>query len=156
WKFHAAGLRAATDKREGNMGEDRASDISRRRLLEAAGIGGAALAVAPLFGTEALAAVDATAPVLAPPVQGLHLQVGGGASAEMVVSWHTLEPVTNPRILHGSTDGKLERSVPAGETRYTDAKSGKTVYAHHARAGALKPDSAYLYAALHDGAAPQF
>ncbi len=30
------------------------------------------------------------------------------------------------------------------------------VFAHHARLGALRPDSAYLYGALHDGAEPDF
>jgi len=42
------------------------------------------------------------------------------------------------------------------ETSYTDAKSNQTVYAYHARLRRLQPASAYLYAALHDGADPEF
>ena len=39
---------------------------------------------------------------------------------------------------------------------YTDAKSNRTVFVHHARLSALNPDTAYLYAALHDGVRPEF
>jgi 3',5'-cyclic AMP phosphodiesterase CpdA len=56
----------------------------------------------------------------------------------------------------GSLDGKLERVVEARETSYTDAKSGQAVYAYHAKIGQLRADSAYLYGASHEGAAPEF
>jgi hypothetical protein len=74
----------------------------------------------------------------------------------MVVSWHTLQSVHNPRVLLGRLDGKLEQTVAAEAASYTDAKSSKVVYAWHAKLDRLQPDSAYLYAALHDGAEPEF
>ena len=126
-------------------------ELSRRKLLAAAGIGGAAAVVASLVGTGAAeAAPDASRlpdPVATPPVAGLHLQFGADASSEMVVSWHTLQPVQNPRVLLGRLDGKLEQKAAAKTISYTDAKSGKVVYAHHAKiASDCKPTSpAYLY-----------
>ena len=129
-------------------------EVSRRRLLAAAGLGGLALAVAP----GAIAAAGDPAPALppAPAVDGLHLQFGSDASSRMVVSWHTLAPVRHPRVLVGRLDGKLERIAVAATATYADAKSGKTVYAHHATIDGLGADTSYLYAALHDGADPRF
>ncbi len=135
-------------------------DLSRRKLLAAAGIGGAALVAASLVGHDdaqaAAAAGEAPDPVTTPPVAGLHLQFGADASSEMVVSWHTLQGVQNPRVLLGHLDGKLEQTVKADETSYLDAKSNQRVYAYHARLTGLQPDLAYLYGAMHDGAAPEF
>ena len=132
-------------------------ELSRRKLLAAAGITAVA---ASLVGTgeagTALAVSRSSDPVAAPPVHGLHLQFGADSSSQMVVSWHTLQSVRRPRVLVGHLDGKLERIVDAEETSYTDAKSGQVVYAYHARLGGLQPGSAYLYAALHDGADPEF
>src|SRR5579883_1883432 len=135
-------------------------DLSRRKLLAAAGIGGAALVAATLVGHEdaraAAASSEAPDPVATPPVAGLHLQFGADASSEMVVSWHTLQPVQNPRVLLGHLDGKFEQTVKADQTSYLDAKSNQRVYAYHARLAGLQPDFAYLYGAMHDGAAPEF
>ena len=72
------------------------------------------------------------------------------------MSWHTLQPVQNPRVVLGHLDGKLEQTVEAKATSYTDAKSGQIVYAYHAKLGGLQADSAYLYGAMHDGAEPEF
>lgn len=137
--------------------------LSRRRLLAAAGI---VATVAPMLTTgSAHAAGDRAGdrshgtepdPVATPPVAGLHLQFGADASSGVVVSWHTLQPVRNPRALIGGLDGRLETHVAAKEVSYTDAKSKQVVYAYHAPVNGLKPDSAYLYAALHEGAEPQF
>ena len=131
-------------------------DVSRGKLLIAAGVA----AASTLFGS---AESDAALPVrrspdapTAPPVHGLHLQFGADASSEMVVSWHTRERVRSPRVLLGHLDGRLERTVAARETSYTDAKSSQVVYAYHARLATLQAGSAYLYAALHDGAEPEF
>ncbi len=68
------------------------------------------------------------------------------------MSWHTLQPVRNPRVVLGRLDGKLEQTVEAKATSYTDAKSGQVVYAYHAKLGELQADSTYLYGAMHDGA----
>jgi 3',5'-cyclic AMP phosphodiesterase CpdA len=133
------------------------SALSRRALLAAAGITTIALSLA---GTgEAEAALDgrrSSNPVSAPAVHGLHLQFGADAASQVVVSWHTLQSVRRPRIVLGHLDGKLERTVAARETSYTDAKSNQTVYAYHASLTSLQPGSAYLYAAVHDGAEPEF
>lgn len=129
-------------------------DLSRRRLLAAAGVtltGAALVAAGP---ADAVAPAKAGPP--APLVSGVHLQFGADASAEIAVSWHTLEPVTRPRVLLGAPDGRLVQAGDARTATYTDAKSKKTVHAHHARLKGLKPDTAYMYAALHEGAAPAF
>lgn len=128
-------------------------DLSRRRLLAAAGIVG----VAGALGTPQARGAEAPKPgPSAPPVTGLHLQFGSDASAEMTVSWHTLEPVVRPRVLLGGMDGGLKQTVAAKSVSYVDAKSKRTVHAHHARLTGLKPDTSYLYAALHEGAVPAF
>jgi hypothetical protein len=143
-----------TGDSEGNL------ELSRRKLLAAAGLAGGAAVAASLIGSgPALAAPDAAStpePSMAPPVAGLHLQFGADASSEMVVSWHTLQPVSNPRVVLGTLDGKLERNVQADVTSYTDAKSGQVVYAHHAKLRQLRDDTAYLYGAYHDRAEAAF
>jgi 3',5'-cyclic AMP phosphodiesterase CpdA len=135
-------------------------EISRRKLLAAAGIGGGAVVAASFVGTAdaemAPSPGRSANPIAIPPVAGLHLQFGADASSEMVVSWHTLQPVRNPRVILGGLDGKLEQTVEAKTTSYTDAKSGQAVYAYHAKLGGLRADFAYLYAAIHDGAEPEF
>jgi len=141
--------------------QDTESDLefSRRKLLAAAGLGGGALLAASLVGTgQAVGATPARATVdpATPSVAGLHLQFGGDASSEVVVSWHTLQPVKNPRVLLGLLDGKLEQTVEAKPASYTDAKASKVVYAYHAKISRLKPATAYLYSAIHDGAKPEF
>jgi hypothetical protein len=94
--------------------------------------------------------------VATPPVAGLHLQFGADAASEIVVSWHTLQPVRNPRVVLGQLDGRLEQAVVAKPTSYTDAKSGQVEYAYHAKLERLQPDFAYLYGAMQDCAAPEF
>src|SRR5450432_1809828 len=117
-------------------------ELSRRKLLAAAGIGGAAAVAASLIGTGAAeAAADASRspdPAATPPVAGLHLQFGADASSEMVVSWHTLQPVRNPRVMLGRLDGRLEQTVEAKTVSYTDAKSGQVVYAYHTKIDRLR------------------
>ncbi|HEY4441869.1 MAG TPA: metallophosphoesterase family protein [Candidatus Elarobacter sp.] len=127
--------------------------VSRRTLLAGAGVTAAAVLIGP---GEVSAAVPSPARADAPPVAGLHLQFGADASSEVVVSWHTLQRAHRPRVLLGRHDGRFERTVNAAETSYTDAKSSRVVYAYHAKLRGLQPGAAYLYAALHDGAAPEF
>jgi hypothetical protein len=132
-------------------------DLSRRALLAAAGI---TIAMVSLSGREdadaALTVGGAADPISTPPVHGLHLQFGADAASEIVVSWHTLQPVRHARVVLGHLDGTLERTVDARETSYADAKSGQTVFAYHATLRGLHPATAYLYSALHDGATPEF
>src|SRR5215470_1752658 len=135
-------------------------ELSRRKLLAAAGIAGGAAAAASLVGTGAVLAAPGAPrspdPLPTPPVAGLHLQFGADAASEIVVSWHTKQSVRNPRVMLGSLEGTLDRVVGAHEASYTDAKSGRVVYAYHAKLAQLRADTAYLYGALHDGAAPEF
>lgn len=135
-------------------------ELSRRKLLAAAGVGSGTLLAPHMIGTTgAVAEPDlggTSDPVPTPPVAGLHLQFGADASSEIVVSWHTLQPVRRARVLLGLLDGKLEQTVEALEATYTDAKSGQVVHVHHANLGRLHADTAYLYGALHEGAAPEF
>src|SRR5690349_18004704 len=78
-------------------------ELSRRKLLAAAGIVGGAAVAASLCGSGTALAAPATpssaVPPTTPPVAGLHLQFGTDAASEMVVSWHTLQPVGNPRVM---------------------------------------------------------
>jgi Purple acid Phosphatase, N-terminal domain len=118
-------------------------ELSRRKLLAAAGIGGAVVAASFIRTGDVEAASPSPRspePVATPPVAGLHLQFGADASSEIVVSWHTLQPVQNARVMLGRLDGSLEQTVQAKAASYTDAKSGQTVYAHHARLYRLRPD----------------
>jgi hypothetical protein len=136
-------------------------ELGRRKLLEAAGVGSAALALADVAAAQAAVAASAAGPqptdwVGTPPVAGLHLQFGADAASELTVSWHTLRPVRNARVLLGRPDGRLEQTADATVASYTDAKSGQVVYAHHAALRRLEAGTSYMYAALHDGAAPEF
>ena len=133
------------------------TELSRRNLLAAAGLLGAGLASPPVRAQQAMGGGPPrpeSSP--APPVSGLHLQFGADASSEVTVSWHSLQPVEHPRVLIGELDGRLVRTAPAALRSYLDAKSGRTVYAFHARVEGLLPDHAYLYAALHEGGLPAF
>jgi hypothetical protein len=133
-------------------------EVSRRRLL-AAGLAASALALSASSGAHADSAREGDASLAAQtaePVAGLHLQFGADAATDIAVSWHSLAPVKNPRVLLGTLEGKLEQAAVAEPSSYTDAKSGRAVYVHHAKFRGLRPDTTYLYAAMHDGAAPEF
>lgn len=142
------------------MSDDRALFQAhvRRRTLLASGAGGvAALAVgAPEASADVRPGTSGGAdrPTQVPPVEGLHVQFGADASTEAVVSWHTLQPVERARVLLG-TKRQYRRSVPAATRTYVDAKSGRTVYAHHARLGGLAEASDFVFLAAHAGAQPE-
>ncbi|MGW1808875.1 fibronectin type III domain-containing protein [Streptomyces sp. NPDC002078] len=136
--------------------------MSRRGLLSAMGAAGAALAASAVLASAASAGTAAASPasdapeaitvqetaddpVTTPAVNGLHLQFGSDASAEVVVSWHTLQPVRQARVLLGNGSGRFSGTYPAETVSYTDAKSGQVVYAHHARLTGLRPGSDHLY-----------
>ncbi|WP_415853951.1 purple acid phosphatase family protein [Sinomonas sp. G460-2] len=144
------------------------SPVTRRRLLIGAGLAAAAGTVAiatPAQASPTQAPADekglpgslsATDPTATPTVDGLHLQFGADASRAIVVSWHTLQPVTDARVLLGDAHGNFDAAVAATTRSYLDAKSGRTVYAHHASLTGLEPATGYLYAAVHAGATPEF
>jgi hypothetical protein len=150
----------------GQENERNEFQVSRRRLLSAAGFTAAAAVTAPAIGSGTAQAAGTSPvtvpsrslpdPATTPAVQGLHLQFGADASREVVVSWFSLQPVDRPRVFLGRPDGAYERTVTGRTRSYVDAKSGQTVYAHHVRLGGLRPAQAYLYAAVHDGAQPEF
>ncbi|MGC1737889.1 purple acid phosphatase family protein [Mycobacterium sp.] len=135
-----------------------ASVISRRRLLVTGaaativgaglGAGGVALLGSPGSGPSLWTRPDQSG---AQPVGGLHLQFGKDASAEVVVSWHTTDPVHHPRVMLGTSTSGFGRTVPADTRTYRDAKSKTEVRVHHARLDNLAPDTDYVYAAVHDG-----
>lgn len=140
------------------------SPVTRRRLLVGAGLAAAVGAAgfaspaqaAPASGKDLPGSLSASEPAAVPTVDGLHLQFGSDASREMVVSWHTLQPVRDPRVVLGDGHGTFAKAVAATTRSYVDAKSGTTVYTHHAALGGLNASTGYLYAAVHDGATPQF
>jgi len=88
-------------------------------------------------------------------VSGLHLQFGADAASEVVVSWHTAAAVKNPRVVMGTPDDGMGRTVAAETVTYRDAASRTEVRVHHARLTNLAPDTDYVYAAMHDGANPE-
>ena len=155
-----------------------ASTLSRRIFLTAAGaagIGLVAVATPAAASASTISAAGTTSPISAvggsvanqartrrgnpvatPPVTGVHLQFGADAATEVVVSWHSLQPVSWPRVLLGSASGHFQRVVDARTVSYTDAKSGRIVYAHHAAVTGLEPATEYVYAAGHDGAEAHF
>jgi 3',5'-cyclic AMP phosphodiesterase CpdA len=138
------------------MQNERSRELNRRTLLAAAGLTTLAASMAGTGTADAALDVPHAPGTMAPPVHGLHLQFGADASSEMVVSWHTRQAVRHPRVVLGHLDGKLERTAAAAEVSYTDAKLNQVVYAYHARLTNLTPGSSYLYAAVHDGATPEF
>ena len=152
------------------------NSFSRRSALRAAAVTGAA-AVVPVTLPLARAAADsapsapaspagpaapATSPLLlrqpeklgAPPVDGLHLTFGADPSREMVASWSTVTPVSNPRVRYGTLDGGYGTEAQAQVRTYIDAASNREVYTYHARMQNLHPDTSYIYAALGDGELP--
>jgi 3',5'-cyclic AMP phosphodiesterase CpdA len=56
----------------------------------------------------------------------------------------------------GELDGSYRKSQNAEQTSYRDGKSGQVVYAYHAKLTALNSSHDYVYAAIHDGAQPEF
>lgn len=134
-------------------------EVSRRRLLAAAGLAPGLLVSSGIAATPASrAALPGVLPGQsgAPVVSGLHLQFGADAASEITVSWHTLRPVVGPRVLLGRLDGRLEQTAEAAPSEYVDGKSGRAVNAYHAKFGGLEPGTIYMYAAVHEGADPEF
>ncbi|WP_078901234.1 purple acid phosphatase family protein [Actinacidiphila yeochonensis] len=137
--------------------------IGRRTAVGMLGTAGAAAVAAPLLGATPAAAAPSgsTAAFLpspdaggAPPIQGLHLEFGADPASQMVVSWLTDGPVKRPRVLYGTLEHGLGQGAQARTRSYTDGKSGRVVYVHHALLDGLAPGTEYLYVASHDGSTP--
>ena len=145
--------------RDGAPGRD---GVSRRTLLTVGAASTLLGAGAGALGGR-LVGATATAPDFwarpdrqgAPPVSGLHLQFGADASTDAVASWHSSTAVSNPRVLLGTPTGGFGRVEQAQTATYRDAKSNNEVRIHHARVPGLTPDTDYVYAAMHDGAAAE-
>src|SRR5271165_4559449 len=146
------------------MGEEpeSPSGIRRRTLLTTgaaaaivgAGVGAAGVALlgTPGHGPSLWTRPDQSG---AQPVGGLHLQFGKDASTEVVVSWHTTDPVRNPRVMVGTPTSGFGRVVQAETRTYRDAISKTEVRVNHARIDKLVPDTDYVYAAVHEGTNPE-
>jgi hypothetical protein len=111
--------------------------LSRRGFLATAGVAGAGIAIAPLLGAGAHAdpapvSSVAGAAESTPRVGGLHLQFGSDACTEAVVSWHTLQPVHQARVLLGDRGGRFERMWLRASDATSTPNPGQTVYAQHA------------------------
>jgi hypothetical protein len=137
--------------------------IGRRTAVGLLGTAGAAAVAAPLLGATPAAAAPSGASAAflpspdaggAPPASGLHLQFGADPATQMVVSWLTDGPVKRPRVLYGTIEHGLGQGAQARTRTYTDGKSGRVVYVHHALLERLSPGTEYLYLASHDGATP--
>jgi hypothetical protein len=103
-----------------------------------------ALAAGPLTGT-AFAAGEASAPDGTP--EQVHLTWGDDPSREVTVSWASLAPSQNPRVV--ISEGR-QREVPAVQRTYTDGLNGETVWTYHARLASLRPGATYQYAVTAD------
>jgi 3',5'-cyclic AMP phosphodiesterase CpdA len=152
-----------TDDPEHDGREDPPSRIviSRRTALTTgaaalagagAGVGGAALLWFHPHGPSFWQQTNRNG---APPVLGLHLQFGKNAGTEVVVSWHSTDAVSNPRVMLGTPASGFGSTVAAETRTYRDAKSNTEVRVNHARLTNLTPDTDYVYAAVHDGATPE-
>ncbi|MFJ1599359.1 purple acid phosphatase family protein [Streptomyces sp. NPDC088261] len=146
-----------------NDSADLPDGLSRRHALGLLGTAGAGAAALPLLGaTPAAADTSFGSPAFhptadaggAPPVQGLHLTFGADPSSQMVVSWLTDGPVKRPRVMYGTPEHGFGSSTAARTRTYTDGKSGRVVYVHHAELSRLKPGTDYVYMASHEGATP--
>jgi 3',5'-cyclic AMP phosphodiesterase CpdA len=154
--------RVAEDPEPADGAAPQPPGISRRTLLTT-GAASAVIGAGLGAGGAVLTRPHPPAPALwpqpdrsgGPPVGGLHLQFGPNASTAVVVSWHTTEPVRNPRVMVGAPGSGFGRTVQAETRTYRDAKSNTEVRVNHAVLANLTPDSDYVYAAVHDGTSPE-
>lgn len=138
--------------------QNREPHVSRRSLITSAAgvsIGGAVLLGTPGTANSAPSLWARPSGSNAPRVSGLHLQFGSDAARQVVVSWHTTESVSRPRVMLGTPDDGLGHVTSADTTTYTDANSGTEVQIHHAAFSNLVPNTDYVYAAVHDGTHPE-
>jgi hypothetical protein len=122
------------------------SRLSRRSFLGGVGVtaGGLVVASGPVFWQQAAKADTVTA-------EQVHLTFGAHPAREVVVSWVTPAPVSNPTVIVGTTAGGFGRTVAAETRTYTDANNGVVTIAQHARIEGLRPDTDYVYKIVSDG-----
>jgi hypothetical protein len=151
------------DAREGTPDSpDSARGLSRRHALGLLGTAGVGAAASPLLGAGTAEAAPLDAPAFhitpdsagASPVQGLHLTFGADPSRQMTVSWLTDGPVNRPRVRYGTLEHGFGSAADARTRTYTDGKSGRTVYVHHAALAGLTPGTDYVYMVTHEGTTP--
>src|SRR5215470_50074 len=135
-------------------GEGAGKEISRRKVLTAAGLAAVAVPLATAGQAKAASLLRRADIAGAPSPQGLHVQFGADASSQAVISWLTTTGVFAPRLRLGRVDTGHGLEVQADERVYTEALSGQTVFTYHARLDRLQPDTQYIYEVLSDGAAP--
>lgn len=114
------------------------ASVSRRGFLKLAGVSGLA-AAGTLPGTAK--AVSAT-PDGTP--EQIHLTWGEDPSSEVVVSWASLAPASNPRV-HVSAAHGAGKTVHGVQRTYTDGLNGEIVCTYHARLRHLEPATTYQY-----------
>src|SRR5215831_2991051 len=134
--------------------EGNGQEISRRKVLTAAGLAAVAVPLAATGRAQAASLVRRADSAGAPSPQGTHVQFGADAAKQAAVSWLAAAAVTRPRLRLGKADSGYGQEVPAEERVYTEALSGQTVFTYHTHLDHLQPDTQYIYEALNDGAAP--
>src|SRR5215469_13584623 len=133
--------------------EESGRDISRRQVLSTAGLAAVAF---PLVARSrsAPALIRRADAIGAPGPEGVHVQFGHDAAAQVTVSWETAGAVSRPRLLLGQPSAGNGREIAADVRVYTEALTGQTVWTSHARIDHLQPDTQYIYQVLNDGASP--
>ena len=121
--------------------------VSRRSFLGGVGVTVGGLIVAsssPVFWQQAAKADTVTA-------EQVHLTFGEDPASEVVVSWVTPAPVSNPKVIVGTPAGGFGRTVEAETRTYTDSNNSVVTIAQHARIEGLHPDTDYVYKIVSDG-----
>src|SRR3984885_14940051 len=120
--------------------------VSRRSFLGGVGVtaGGLMVASGPVLWQQAAKADTVTA-------EQVHLTFGEDPAREVVGSWVTPTPVTNPTVVVGTPEGGFGHRIAAETRTYTDSNNGLETIAQHARIEGLHPDTDYVYQIVSDG-----
>jgi hypothetical protein len=144
WKYRSA-LPAEARRRVMTEIMERAG-VSRRSFIGGVSVtaGGLVLASGPVLWQQAANAATVTA-------EQIHLTFGADPGREVVVSWVTTAPVSNPAVVYGTPSGGFGRTVKAETRTYTDSNNGVVTTTQHARLEGLHPDTDYVYRVVSDG-----
>src|SRR5580698_1643867 len=120
--------------------------VSRRSFIGGVGVtaGGLVVASGPVLWQQAAKADTVTA-------EQVHLTFGQDPAREVVVSWVTPTPVSNPTVAIGTPAGGFGVKFAAETRAYTDANNGIQTIAQHARLEGLRPGTDYVYRIVSDG-----